>query len=146
MAVRLSVVTADAKWEGLKAKWAGCFAAVFTGSQPLKPEDAAGATLLVTITKDADGATGFDWDVPADATLRKPPADIWGGIGLAEGTAGWIRFFPAGDDPSIADATVERIDMAITRTGSSECVVSTTSVVVGGAFTVDSAEFVEPVV
>ncbi len=150
MAVRLSVEAAKAMISGLAgATVTGLdtgFAALFQGSQPTTPEEAAtGSVLLGIFTVDDDGTTGLTWTV-SDNAIVKPSGTVWATEGLVEGTAGWLRFYDSSDAaPASADATKVRVDMNCSRTSSTECILSTLDVTVGGTVSIDSATIDQPV-
>lgn len=145
MAFRQSSTLAGAKALGAKTALDGGFLSVFEGSQPATPETAATGTKLAIISVDGDG-TGLTWEVVLNA-LAKPSGDSWSGLGLAPGTAGYVRAHGASDDPTSTGTTTngtdERFDMIVTKTGTRECVVSTREVIVGQAFTINSASVAE---
>lgn len=145
MAERLSIIAANALLGGLKTALASSKIHIFSGSQPTTPLLAASGTLLATITVDGDG-TGLTWDTPADGDMEKPSATVWKGTAVADGKAGWCRISAATDtSPALASTTEVRVDMVCTRTGSTECVLSTLSIVAGGTVSVDSAKITMPV-
>jgi len=144
MAVRLSVPAANSLLSGLKTALDSGFIAIFSGSQPTSPQDAANGTLLATFSLDGDG-TGLTWDAPSNNKLKKPTAANWSSTASATGTAAWCRVYGAGDNPSSASTSKARVDMVCSRTGSSECILSTTSIVSGGTVTIDSAEIIMPI-
>jgi len=145
MSVRISIIAANSLLGGLQSAFSGCKINIYSGSQPASPELAKTGTLLATISLGGT-ATGLTWDTPADNTMTKPAAADWSGTAVATGTAGWCRVYESGDaDPGAASTTVDRVDMVCTRTGSTECILSTLSLVLDGSISIDSAEIVMPV-
>ena len=145
MAERISIIAANSLLGGLKTALDLGFMYIYSGSQPTTPEDAANGTLLATISI-SGGATGLTWDTPADNEMEKVSSAVWSGTAVASGTAGWCRVSGASDtSPGAASTTEERVDMVCTRTGSSECILSTLTIVSGGSVTVDSAKILMPV-
>ncbi len=146
MSVRISVAGANDLLDGLKAQLDLGFINIYSGtSQPTLPSDAANGTLLATFSIE-NGGTGLTWDTPANGEMGKPSA-IWRALGVADNTAGWCRIYSAGDtSPGVKDETglLPRVDMICTRTGSTECILSTLTIAVDDVITIDSATIVMP--
>lgn len=108
-----------------------CFINVYSGTQPASANDAASGVLLYTLTNNADGVTGLTWDIPVNGSISKTPAELWRGVALAAGNAGWFRIYEAGSDPSIASTTAVRADGAISTSGSSELTMANVATDIG---------------
>lgn len=116
--------------------------AFFTGPQPLTADLGATGTLLGTATVDA-GATGLTFDAAANGTISKAAAEVWKFNGLAVGTAGWFRFYPADGDPTTTSATEARIDGSVASSGG-DVRISNVSITVGIPVTIDVFSFTLP--
>lgn len=115
---------------------------IYSGPQPLTADVGATGTLLGTVTVDG-GGTGLTFDDPVGDTISKAVAEHWKFVGLAAGTAGWFRFYPAGGDPTATSATEARLDGTLAAAGG-DMRASTTSIVVGTPVTIDVFSFTLP--
>lgn len=93
------------------------------------------ASTTTTLTKtDANmaggvaGVNGLTFDVSAADVLSKTAAQVWSGINVASGTAGWFRYTAAAADPDTLDNAFvyKRIDGAVGVTGAELNLTSTT--------------------
>lgn len=102
MPTRLSVALQNASANQLTALLdagaAAGYAEIRTGSQPATPATAATGTLLATVTL-ADPALGA---ATAGVAALTDPASV---NGVADGTAGWVRFFDS-DANAVLDGEV----------------------------------------
>ena len=112
---------------GVKGALDGGNINIYSGPQPLSADTGATGTLLATVS--AAGA-GLTFDAAVAGAISKAEAEDWGFTGLANGTAGWFRFFPAAGDPSTTSTTEARIDGSIASSGG-DLRVSTVSIVTG---------------
>jgi len=114
-----------------KTTMANGILAFYSGSQPASADAAETGTLLIKYTKSAGAFTpgvstnGINFDAPVAGVCSKAVAETWQGVGLANGTAGWFRFY-ANDMTTGADTTHARFDGAISTTGAEVNMVSTT--------------------
>lgn len=115
---------------------------LYSGTQPATADAAATGTLLLKFTV-ASGAwtagvatNGLDFDVAA-GVLSKSSSEVWSGIGLADGTAGWLRFCGNAEDTGGISTTLPRIDCRASTSGA-EATLSTLSIVTGATITLDS--------
>ena len=115
---------------------------IYSGPQPLTADTGATGTLLGTVTVDA-GGTGLTFDDAVGGTIAKAAAEDWKCIGIAAGTAGWFRFYPAGGDPSATSTTEARIDGSIANSGG-DLRVSNVAFTVGIPVTVNVFNFSLP--
>jgi hypothetical protein len=136
MTIRIADKTSNVMLAAIKTALAAGFINIYSGPQPLSANTGATGTLLGTVTKNGDGATGLTFDTPVLNVMDKAAAETWKFIGRAAGTAGWCRFYPAGGTPSATSSTEIRVDMAIATSGS-DCVLSNISVVVGAPNSID---------
>jgi hypothetical protein len=82
----------------LKSIFANGFIKIYTGAAPASADDAVTGTLLCTISEDATG-TGINFAAAAaGGVLSKDASEIWRGVNVAGGTAGYMRHVAAGDD------------------------------------------------
>ena len=64
--------------------------------------------------------------------MAKHTSQTWSGVGIADGTAGWFRFYGAATDAGGISTTLPRLDGRIATSGA-ELNLSNTSIVVGAA-------------
>ncbi len=128
---------------GIKGALTLGFINIYSGPQPLSADSAATGTLLGTVSVDA-GGTGLTFESAAAGVLAKKASETWRFIGLANGTAGYARFYPAGGNPAVSSGTEARIDGACGTAGSAEYTLSNISVQVGIPNTVDTWAFTQP--
>lgn len=115
----------------------------FTGVQPASANDieTPGSIKLVRVTLNkgafiaGDPTNGLTFGEPVSGVLPKNPAEIWAGEALADGQAGWFRFY---DNAVITGASTEavRLDGRISTSGA-EINMSNLNIVLGGTTTVD---------
>ncbi len=118
---------------------------IYSGTQPSDPNAAATGTLLLTITVAsgtfAHGTTtnGLNFGTPSAGTIPKASGEVWSGVGVATGTAGWYRFCAnaADSEPSDADTTRRSFDGAVSTSGA-QLNMSSTAITSGATTTVDS--------
>ena len=117
-------------------------ARLYTGSQPANADAAATGTLLIQFTVGSGAFTagvatnGLDFDV-ADGVITKSSSEVWSGVGLADGTAGYIRFCGNATDAGGVSTTLPRIDCRVSTSGA-ECNLSNLNIVTGATTTIDS--------
>jgi hypothetical protein len=118
------------------------FIGIYTGAQPASADTGATGTLLGVVTRDGDGATGLQFGSASAGVIAKA-AQVWRFTGLADGTAGWWRFYPAGDTPTSNSSTAARIDGSV---GSAGADINMTNVTVqtSAVSTVDSFTITMP--
>jgi hypothetical protein len=121
---------------------------VYTGSQPATSDLAEAGTKLLRITV-ASGAftpgspdNGLNLGESASGVTSKETAEVWSGVGLAAGTAGWFRYY---DNAYVtgASSTAVRFD-GVCGVGTGELRLSSLSVAIGATTTVDSGAVTMP--
>lgn len=118
------------------------FINIYSGSQPLSADSAATGTLLGTVSVNGGGA-GLTFDPSVSGTISKAAAEVWKFNGLANGTAGWFRHYPAGGNPANSSTSEARIDGAIATSGG-DMNLTNVAVAVGIPNTVDVYQFTQP--
>ncbi len=117
-----------------------CVGRLYSGTQPATADSAVIGTLLLTFTVASGawasgGVNGLDFDVSA-GVITKSALETWSGIGVSDGTAGWLRFCQ-GDDAGGISTTLPRIDCRVSTSGA-EATLSTLSIVTGATVSLDS--------
>jgi len=121
---------------------------IYSGSQPATADLAESGTKLVRITV-ASGAfvggtatNGLNLGDAAAGVTSKETGEVWSGVGLAAGTAGWFRYY-SNAYVTGASTTAERFD-GVCGVGTGELRLSSLSVAVGATVTVDAAAVTQP--
>lgn len=121
---------------------------VYSGAQPATADTAFSGTLLFSITVGSGAFTpgtetnGLDLGTSADGEIEKD-ADTWSGVGVADGTAGWFRYYANETDAGGASTTLPRIDGSVGTSGA-DLNMSSTTVVTSSTYTIDSFKFTLP--
>ena len=121
---------------------------VFTGSQPVSADSAETGSKLLSITLSSGAFTagspvnGINFGEVASGVLHKEAGEVWSGVGLVAGQAGWFRFY-ANDYVLGASVTAIRMDGGVATSGS-QFNLSNTYITVGGTTTVDSVSLTLP--
>lgn len=122
---------------------------IYSGSQPSSPDEAVSGTLLATITV-SNGAfvagafdNGLEFGDAASGAISKASGEVWSGLGIVAGTAGWFRFCANPTDAGAASTTLPRIDGSIGTSGA-DLNMSSTSIAVSATYTIDSFTFTLP--
>jgi hypothetical protein len=118
------------------------FINIYTGTQPAAADTGATGTLLGTVSV-SGGGTGLTFDAAVAGVIAKATAETWRFTGLAAGTAGWYRFWPAGGTPTNTSSTEARIDGSIGTSGA-DMNVSNLAIEVSQVNTIDSYTFTMP--
>lgn len=122
----------------------------YSGAQPATADAAATGTLLVEYTDNAGAfvhgaaANGLNFDVSSGGVIATAAADTPKGLGLANGTAGWLRICANPSDSGALSTTLPRIDMSVGTTSGADAIVATTTVVTGKTYYLNSGSFTFP--
>ena len=148
MAVRLSTGLRNKMLDGgsgggFKGALALGFINIYSGPQPLTADTGATGTLLGTVSIGGLGVTGLTFDAATGGVSSKAAAETWMFTGAATGTAGWFRFYAAGDTPANASSTAARLDGAIS-TSAADLNLANVSVSTGAPNTIDVFSFTLP--
>uniref|UniRef100_I2Q024 Uncharacterized protein n=1 Tax=Desulfovibrio sp. U5L TaxID=596152 RepID=I2Q024_9BACT len=124
---------------------------IYSGPQPTDPDAAASGTLLLKVTVGSGAfahgtaTNGLNLGTPAAGVISKATGEVWSGVAVATGTAGYYRFCANGTDsePSDADTTRKSIDGAISTSGA-QLNMSSTAITTGATTTIDSFSLALP--
>lgn len=125
-----------------------CICDIYTGSQPVNADSAETGSKLLSITLSSGAFTGgistngLNFGEVISGVLGKEVGEVWSGIGLVAGTAGWFRFY-ANDYTTGASTSAIRMDGAVATSGA-QFNISNTSISVGATTTVDSVALTLP--
>lgn len=117
------------------------------GSAPADASAAETGTLLLRLTKSSGAvvpglaANGNNFDAIAAGVLSKD-SNVWSGVGLVDGTAGYWRLYDNGETTG-SSATAKRCQGLCGMSGT-EFVMSSTSVVAGATITLDVFNVTQP--
>ena len=104
---------------GLKKTLASGQIRIFSGAQPPNADAAEQGALLCVVTLASGAMTsgtstnGLVFDSPTGGKLGKPVSAVWSGVNVANGTAGWFRWYPNDFDNHVGadtDGTKIRVD------------------------------------
>lgn len=142
------VVLAGATGGSFSDLFQNCVIDVYSGSQPADADTAESGTKLVTITLSSgafsggSATNGMNFGEVASGVLSKEAGEVWSGVGLSAGTAGWFRIYDNAYTTG-ASTTAIRIDGAIATSGS-QFNMSNTTITVGATTTVDTVALTLP--
>lgn len=115
---------------------------IYSGAQPASADDAESGNKLLTITVGSGAftpgtaANGINFADAVAGAIAKVAAEVWSGVAVATGTAGWFRFY-ANDKGTGASATAKRFDGSIATSGA-QLNMSSTAITAGATTTIDS--------
>jgi hypothetical protein len=114
--MKTSIITRNGMMNYIGTTYSGYCIKIYTSPEPAHPEDSIGAaTLLGTITNDAQPGVGLTWEPAAGGVLAKLTSEVWRGIYAAAGDKAWIRICPLSDTGE-ASTTIHRIQMSVSDT------------------------------
>ena len=124
---------------------------IYSGSQPANGDTAFSGTLLVSITVGSGAFVcgtetyGLEFGDEASGYLEKCDGEVWSGVAVATGTAGWFRFHANATDYVVSGAstTLPRIDGSVGTSGA-DLNMASTSIVSGSTYTIDSFKLTLP--
>jgi len=123
---------------------------IYSGAQPTDPDAAETGTLLVEITVASgafvagSAANGLELDPIISGVLSKATDEVWSGVAVATGGAGWFRFYANDVDTSTEPGAVH-IDGSVGTSGAT-LNLSSTSITLGATVTIDGFDLTEPAV
>lgn len=95
------------------------------------------AATAAAITVGYGVTNGLFLALAASGAITKHASQTWSGVGIADGTAGYFRFYGAATDAGSISTTLPRIDGRIATSGA-ELNLSNTSIVTGASQTISS--------
>lgn len=121
---------------------------IYTGTQPATADLAETGTKLLRVTI-ASGAfssgsptNGLNLGVPSAGVTSKEALEVWSGVGLAAGTAGWFRYYDNSYTTG-ASSTAVRFD-GVCGVGTGQLRLSSLTITLGATTTVDSGSITQP--
>jgi hypothetical protein len=122
---------------------------VYSGSQPALADTAYSGTLLITFTVSSGAfvagaeGNGIEFGDETDGYLEKCDGEVWSGVAVASGTAGWFRFYANATDAGGLSEVLPRIDGSVGTSGA-DLNMASTSIVSGSTYTIDSFKLTFP--
>ena len=115
---------------------------IYSGSQPADANaiEIGSKLLEVTISSGAftpgSPTNGLEISGPIEGVIGIRNGEVWSGVGLVDGTAGWFRFY-SNDEDTGADASAVRMD-GICGTSGAQLNMSSLLISTGATTTIDS--------
>ena len=88
-------------------------------------------------------ANGIEFDDPVTNYILKCSEEVWSGLGLAAGTAGWFRLCGNPTDNGALSTILPRIDGTVGTSGA-DANISNTQIAVGATYTIDNFKLTAP--
>lgn len=149
MTIRLSTGAKNTMMDALDVALANGRLDIYSGSQPSTADLAETGTLLVSLTVSSGaftpgvGTNGLNFDSASDGIIVKAAAEVWSGVAVSTGTAGYFIFY-SNDVDTGASTTSIRFMGSIATSGADLNMTSTT-INSGGTITLDSGQLQLPV-
>ncbi len=136
------VILSSSRGGSLKDLFRNCVIDLFSGVQPTDADTTESGTKLARITLSSGAfvagtaANGLNLGTAIDGVIGKASGEVWSGVGLVTGNAGWFRIY---DNSVITGASTSaiRIDGAIATTGA-QMSMSNTTITQNGTTTIGS--------
>jgi len=115
---------------------------IFSGTQPADANDTEDSTKLMEVTISSGafvpGAPGNGLEIsgPTSGVIGIYPGDVWSGVGIVDGTAGWFRFYSNAENTG-ADPSAVRLD-GVCGTSNAQLNMSSLLISAGATTTIDS--------
>jgi len=120
---------------------------VYSGAAPANADAVETGVLLLKLTKSSGAVVpgvatnGNNFDTITAGVLAKD-ANVWSGVGLADGTAGYFRLFDNGEITGLS-STSKRCQGTCATSGG-DFIMSSTTVVTGATVTLDTFNITQP--
>lgn len=120
---------------------------IYSGAAPADANAAETGTLLLKLTKSSGAvvpglaANGNNFDAIVTGVLSKD-SNVWSGVGLVDGTAGYWRMYDNGE--ATGSSSAAKRCQGLCGTSGTEFVMSSTSVVTGATITLDIFNVTQP--
>jgi hypothetical protein len=147
-AASAQVILASSRGGSLKDLFRNGVLDIYSGTQPTTADQTESGTKLARVTISSgvftpgSGVNGINLGDSTAGVIAKRANEVWSGVGLVDGTAGWFRFYDNSATTG-ASATAVRFDGAIATTGA-QMNMSNTSVSVGGTTTIGTVAITDP--
>lgn len=149
MAVRLSTgmrnkILGDGSGASMQDLLAGGVLRFYSGAQPSSADLTESGTLLLEVSAASatfvpdtgSGSTnGLNFSNASSGSMSKD-ATVWSGVGVADGTAGYARFYDATRTTG-ASTTAVRMDLSISSSGA-QIIMSSAVIVTSATTTIDT--------
>lgn len=148
MASRLSKGARSAVLAKYAEIFGNCTISFFTGLQPSSADESETGQELLKITLNSGAFTpgsptnGLSFGAESDQVLHKKAGEVWSGLGLADGVAGWARIYANAKVTGASDVAV-RWDLSVGTSGAN-INMSNTTISTGGTTTIDTVNIPLP--
>jgi hypothetical protein len=121
---------------------------IYSGSQPSSADSAESGTKLLRITISSGTFTpgsptnGLNLATAVAGVSEKESAEVWSGVGLADGTAGWFRYYDNSYTTG-ASTTAKRVD-GVCGVGTGELRLSSLTITTSATTTADTLQLTIP--
>jgi hypothetical protein len=140
-------VTITANSKGMKDIFANNVIRIYSGAAPATADAAETGVLLLRLTKSSGAVTagtsanGNNFDAIASGVLSKD-ANVWSGVGLADGTAAYWRAYDNG--LITGESTTSKRCQGTCATSGGDFTMSSTSIVTSATVTLDTFNITQP--
>lgn len=142
------IIGAGANGGSFDELFRNCVIEVYSGSQPATADTAESGTKLLRLTISSGAFTpgsptnGLNFATAAAGVSEKESAEVWSGVGLADGTAGWFRCYDNSYTTG-ASTTAVRWD-GVCGVGTGELRLSSLTITTGATTTADTGQITAP--
>ena len=142
------VILAGARGGSFVDLFRNCVLDIYSGSQPTGADSAETGSKLVSITLSSGAFTsgedtnGLNFGEVSSGVLSKEAGEVWSGLGIVSGTAGWFRVYDNSYTTGTSTSAV-RFDGNIATSGA-QFNISNTAITKDGTTTVDSVALTLP--
>jgi len=143
-----TVILAGAQGGSFVDLFRNCVLDVYSGTQPATADSGETGIKLLSVTLSSGAFTGgsptngINFGEVSSGVLHQEAGEVWSGVGLADGTAGWCRCY--GNDYILGESGVAiRFDGAVSTSGA-QFNMTNTAVTSGGITTVDAVSLTLP--
>lgn len=146
---RISTAYANEQLNAFAETFKNGVLAIYSGTQPASADDAETGTLLCLITRDGGAFTpgqpdnGLNFGTPSAGQIDKAAGETWSGTVLADGVAGWFRFYDNSYTTG-ASTTAKRFDGLVGAVGSTELQMNNTVLAVDDVMEIEGFPVVFP--
>lgn len=126
----------------LKGAMTGFVMKIYTGAAPATADAAVTGTLLCTISNNSAGTT-LSLATAASGSIPKTVSEVWSGVNVATGTAGYFRFVQLSGEDGTLSTTQKRIQ-GTCGTAGADLNMSSVNLTSGATQTIDACSITLP--
>lgn len=142
------VILSSSRGGSLKDLFRNGILDIFSGTQPATADATESGTKLCRITLssgafvEGTATNGINLGAAESGIIGKDSSEVWSGVGLVRGTAGWFRFYD-NTGTTRASTTAVRLDGSIATTGA-QMNMSNTTITESATTTISSVAITDP--